>query len=78
MDIRDMAWDVRPAGNTLLQQIEAFGEKLKIPMDKRKDLRWLQENLRSLASDEEDTCEYKILLSYVQAAVAQGLDKLSK
>ena len=78
MDIRDLKWDVRPAGNTLMAQIEILGEKLKVPANKRKNLRWLAENLRTLAhKDNSCCCEMKMLISYVQLALQQGIDNLS-
>ena len=76
MDIRDLKWDARPAGNTLIQQIEALGASINVPADKRKDLRWLAENLRSLTKD-DNRCEAKVLLNYVQTALQQGIDNLS-
>ena len=78
MDIRDLKWDARPAGNTLIQQIEALGARLNVPANKRKDIRWLAENLRSLAQkDANCCCEHKVLLNYVQTALQQGIDNLS-
>ena len=78
MDIRDLKWDVRPAGNTLIQQIEALGARLNVPADKRKDIRWLAENARSIeAKDAEAHCNRKVLLNYVQTALQQGIDNLS-
>ena len=76
MDVRDLKWDVRPAGNTLIQQIEALGARLNVPAARRKDLRWLVENLRSRAKD-DNRCETKVLLNYVQTALQQGIDNLS-
>ena len=78
MDIRDLKWDVRPAGNTLIQQIEALAEKVKVPEGKRKDLYWLSRNLRSEAhKDKSCCCELKMLISYVQLAMQQGIDNLN-
>ena len=78
MDVRDFKWDARPAGNTLIQQIEILGEKLKVPAGKRKNLRWLAENLRTHAKkDKICCCELKMLLGYVQLALQQGIDNLS-
>ncbi len=78
MDVRDLSWDARPAGNTLIQEIEALGARLNVPANKRKDIRWLAENLRSLASkDDSCCCEHKVLLNYVQTALQQGIDTLS-
>ena len=79
MDIRDLSWDVRPAGNTLIQQIEALGARLNVPADKRKDIRWLAENLRSLAQKDGAgcCCEHAVLLNFVQTALQQGIDNLS-
>lgn len=78
MDVRDLKWDARPAGNTLIQQIEALGARLNVPANKRKDIRWLAENLRSLAQkDDNCCCEHKVLLNYVQTALQQGIDNLS-
>ena len=76
MDIRDLSWDARPAGNTLMQQIEALAEAVKVPKGKRKDLRWMAENLRGLTKD-DNRCEAKVLLNYVQTALQQGIDNLS-
>lgn len=78
MDIRDLKWDVRPAGNTLIEQIEALGARINVPASRRKDIRWLAENLRSLMQKEgANRCEHKILLNYVQTALQQGIDNLS-
>ncbi len=78
MDVRDLKWDARPAGNTLMQQIEALGERLGVAADKRKDIRWLAENLRSMKVEgAEKHCEQKVLLNYVQTALQQGIDNLS-
>ena len=79
MDVRDLKWDSRPAGNTLIQQIEALGARLNVPADKRKDIRWLAENLRSLAQKDGAgcCCEHAVLLNYVQTALQQGIDNLS-
>ncbi len=77
MDIRDLKWDARPAGNTLIQQIEALGKRVNVPANKRKDLRWLAENLRSIAQKGDNSCEAKVLLNYVQTALQQGIDNLS-
>ena len=80
MDIRDLKWNARPAGNTLIQQIEALGARLNVPANKRKDIRWLAENSRSLAQKEQkqdNRCEHKVLLNYVQTALQQGIDNLS-
>lgn len=78
MDVRDLSWDVRQAGNTLIQQIEALGAKLNIPAKRRRDIRWLAENLRTIAQkDNNCCCEHKVLLCYVQTALQQGIDNLS-
>ncbi len=79
MDIRDLSWDARPAGNTLIQQIEALGARLNVPAGKRKNIRWLAENLRSLAQKEGAgcCCEHAVLLNFVQTALHQGIDNLS-
>ena len=79
MDVRDLKWDSRPAGNTLIQQIEALGARLNVPADKRKDIRLLAENLRSLAQKDGAgcCCEHAVLLNYVQTALQQGIDNLS-
>ena len=79
MDIRDLKWDARPAGNTLIREIEALGARLKVPANKRKDIRWLAENLRSHKDEmgSESHCERKVLLNYVQTALQQGIDNLS-
>ncbi len=79
MDARDLSWDARPAGNTLIQQIEALGARLNVPAGKRKDIRWLAENLRSLAQKDDAgcCCDQKVLLNYVQTALLQGIDNLS-
>jgi hypothetical protein len=74
MDVRDLNWTVRPAGDTLLQQIEAMAKEVGVPSGKQRDLRWMAENLRTIASNDEDTC--KALLGYVQHALQQGLDFL--
>ncbi len=76
MDVRDLKWDARTAGNTLIQEIESLAEAVKVPKGKRKDLRWLAENLRSLTKD-DNRCESKVLLNYVQTALQQGIDNLS-
>ena len=75
MDIRDLSWEVRPGGDTLMQQIEALGEKVGVPSDRRRDIRWLAENLRSITSA-DNRCEAKVLLNYVQTAMQQGIDFL--
>jgi hypothetical protein len=75
MDIRDLSWEVRPAGDTLMQEIEALGKKLDIPADRRRDIRWLAENLRTIAGkDDNCCCEHKVLISYVQTALLQGIN----
>ena len=53
MDIRALSWEVRPAGDTLTQDIEALGKKLDIPADRRRDIRWLAENLRTIAGKDD-------------------------
>ena len=76
MDIRDLSWKTRPAGNTLMAEIEKLAEKVKVPAGKRKDLRWMAENLRSLAA-KDCACEQKVLISYVGLALQQGINSLS-
>jgi len=49
MDIRDLSWETRPAGDTLMQEIEALAEKVNVPAARRRDIRWLAENLRTIA-----------------------------
>ena len=74
MDIRDLRWEVRPAGDTLMQEIEALAEKLDIPAAHRRDIRWLAENLRTISmKDDNCCCEHKVLVSYVQTALQQGI-----
>jgi hypothetical protein len=75
MDIRDLSWKVRPAGNTLLAEIEKLAEKVKVPASKRKDLKWLSQNLRgNIAKNEDLRCESLVLLSYVDHALQQGIN----
>lgn len=75
MDVRDMSWKVRPAGDTLIQEIEALAEKVKVPADRRRDIRWMAENLRTIAGkDDSCCCEHKVLLTYVQHALQQGIN----
>ena len=76
MDIRDLSWKARPAGNTLMAEIEKLAEKVKVPAGKRKDLRWMAENVRSLAA-KDCVCEQKVLISYVGLALQQGINSLS-
>ncbi len=73
MDVRDLSWKVRPAGNTFISEIEKLAEKVKVPATRRKDLRWMAKNLRSL-ENEECRCECKVLISYVGLALQQGLN----
>ncbi len=78
MDIRDLSWKTRPAGNTLIAEIARLAEKVGIAEGKRKDIRWLAENLRSHAlKDKGCCCEHKVLISYVDLALQQGINSLS-
>jgi hypothetical protein len=78
MDVRDLNWKVKPAGNTLMAQIEALAEKVNVPVSRRRDIRWMSENLRSRGSkDGEEGSDRKALLGYVQTALLQGLDSLN-
>lgn len=78
MDIRDMSWKTRPAGNTLIAEIEKLAEVVKVPAARRRDLRWMAENLRTIAhKDTACCCEVKALLSYVDLALQQGINSLS-
>lgn len=76
MDIRDINWKTRPAGNTLMAEIEKLAEAVKVPAARRRDIRWMSENLRSMMSDNAAVCccEGKALLSYVDLALQQGID----
>jgi len=75
MDVRDMSWKTRPAGNTLLQEIEKLAEKVKVPAARRRDLRWMSENLRGPAlKGKACCCEHKVLISYVGMALQQGIN----
>jgi hypothetical protein len=75
MDIRDLSWKTRPAGNTLIAEIEKLAEVVKVPAARRRDLRWMAENVRGMArSDTTRDCEIKVLLSYVDLALQQGIN----
>lgn len=75
MDIRDLSWKTRPAGNTLLAEIEKLAEKVEVPAARRRDLRWMSENLRGHAMKSKDSgCEHKVLISYVGLALQQGIN----
>lgn len=74
MDIRDLSWKKRPAGNTLVAEIEKLAEAVKVPAARRRDLRWMSENLRGMMQkDGTCACEAKSLLSYVDLALQQGI-----
>ena len=72
MDIRDLNWKLRPAGDTLMQEIEALAKAVNVPVSKRRDLRWLSQNLRSHHS-KQHAAEHAVLLNYVQTALQQGI-----
>jgi hypothetical protein len=76
MDIRDLSWKKRPAGNTLIAEIEKLAEAVKVPAARRRDLRWMAENLRGMMTDNSSVCccEGKALLSYVGLALQQGIN----
>jgi hypothetical protein len=75
MDIRDLSWKVRPAGNTLMAEIEKLAAKVEVPKARRRDLRWMAENLRGHAmKDKGCCCEHKALISYVDLALQQGIN----
>lgn len=75
MDIRDLSWKTRPAGNTLISEIEKLAEKVKVPAARRRDLRWMAENLRGSALKNKGcSCEHSALLSYVDHALQQGIN----
>ena len=75
MDIRDLSWKERPAGNTLIAEIEKLAEVVKVPAARRRDLRWMAENVRGMANnDSTNACEAKALLSYVDLALQQGIN----
>jgi len=79
MDIRDLSWKKKTGGNTLIAEIEKLAEKVKVPAGKRRDLRWMANNLRSLAKkDKVCCCEMKVLISYVDLALQQGINSLSE
>ncbi len=75
MDIRDLNWKKRPAGNTLIAEIEKLAEAVKVPAARRRDLRWMAENVRGMTrSDTTRDCEIRVLLSYVDLALQQGIN----
>ncbi len=74
MDIRDLSWETRPAGNTLLSEIEKLAEKVEVPKARRRDLRWMSENLRGHSIKSDNGCEHKVLISYVGLALQQGIN----
>ena len=75
MDIRDLSWTERPAGNTLIAEIEKLAEAVKVPAARRRDLRWMAKNLRGMMQKEGTcACEGKALLAYVDLALQQGAD----
>ncbi len=75
MDIRDLSWKKRPAGNTLIAEIEKLAEAVKVPAARRRDLRWMAENVRGMANNEGTSgCEAKVLISYVGLALQQGIN----
>ncbi len=79
MDIRDLSWEKRPAGNTLISEIEKLAEVVKVPAARRRDLRWMAENVRGMArNDTTCCCEVKALLSYVDLALQQGINFCDK
>lgn len=75
MDVRDLSWKSRPAGDTLMQEIERLAETVKVPAARRRDLRWMSKNLRSMAqNDTSCCCEMKVLISYVAQALQHGVN----
>lgn len=61
-----------------MAEIEKLAEKVGVAAGKRKDLRWMAENLRSHAlKDKSCCCEHKVLISYVDLALQQGINSLS-
>jgi len=75
MDIRDLSWKTRPAGNTLMAEIEKLAKVVKVPAARRRDLRWMAENLRGMLDGSSVcSCEGKVLISYVDLALQQGIN----
>jgi hypothetical protein len=61
-----------------MAEIEKLAEKVKVPVSRRRDIRWMAENLRSHAmKDKGCCCEHKALISYVDLALQQGINSLS-
>jgi len=78
MDIRDLNWKEKSAGNTLIQEIEKLAKAINVPVTKRRDLRWMANNLRDISKkDTTCRCELKVLISYVDLALQQGINTLS-
>ena len=75
MDIRDINWKTRPAGNTLMQEIEKLAAAVEVPAARRRDLRWMAQNLHGSALKNKGCCcEHKALISYVDLALQQGIN----